>query len=118
MAQYEDLLIDQGSDVAVEIHLVNVNGSKKNLTGYSVNSQIRRTVNSPDSDAINFTAIIADPTTDGIITLVLTNIQTMALTDRRYFYDVEISHVDSDATTFIEKVLYGNININPNITRV
>jgi hypothetical protein len=118
MAQYEDLSIDQGSDVAVEIRLANVDGTKKNLQGYSVAAQIRQTINTSDSDAINFTAIVADPASDGIITLTLTNQQTMALTARRYLYDVEISYEDSDQNVFIERVLYGNININPNITRV
>ena len=32
MAQYEEFSIDKGSDVAVEIHLLNKDGTKKNLT--------------------------------------------------------------------------------------
>jgi hypothetical protein len=71
-----------------------------------------------DSDAVPFTAIVADPAADGIITLTLTNTQTMSLTARRYMYDVEISYQDSDLNTFIERVLYGSITVNPNITRV
>ena len=118
MAQYEDLAIDQGSDVAVEIRLANVDGTVKNLQGYSVAAQIRQTVNTSDSDALPFTAIVADPAANGIITLTLTNTQTMGLTARRYMYDVEISYQDSDLNTFIERVLYGNITVNPNITRV
>lgn len=118
MAQYEDLSIDQGTDVAIEIHLVNVDGSKKNLQGYSVAAQIRQTVATPDSDAIDFTALVVDPADNGVISLVLTNQQTMGLTARNYMYDVEISHQDSDANTYIERVLYGKIVVNPNITRV
>jgi hypothetical protein len=118
MAQYEDITIDQGTDVAIEIHLANIDGTKKDLTGYSVAAQIRRTINSSDSDAVTFTSIVADPSSDGIITLVLTNVQTMALTPPRYFYDVEISYVDSDSQLFIERVLYGNLHVNPNITRL
>lgn len=118
MAQYEDLAIDQGTDVAVEIRLANVDGSRKNLQGYSVAAQIRQTLETSDSDALAFTAIVADPATDGIITLTLTNAQTMTLTARRYLYDVEISYDDSDDNTFIERVLYGNVIVNPNVTRV
>jgi hypothetical protein len=118
MAQNEDLTIDQGADVAVEVRLATINGSPKNLAGYSVAAQIRQTVNSSDSDAITFTSIVADPASAGIINLSLTNQQTMLLTARRYVYDVEISFEDSDANTIIERVLYGNINVNPNVTRV
>lgn len=118
MAQYEDITIDQGTDIAVEIELVNVDGTPKDLSGYSVAAQIRRTVNTIDSDAITFTAIVVPPGESGIVQLTLTNAQTMSMTPPRYFYDVEISHTDSDANVFIERVLYGNVHVNPNITRI
>ena len=33
MAHYEDLVIDKGSDVYLEIHLGNMDNSRKNLAG-------------------------------------------------------------------------------------
>lgn len=117
MAQYEDLSIDQGSDVAIELRLANPDQSKKNLAGYSVSAQMRRTVNTSDSDAISFTSIVADPASDGIVSLTLTNTQTDALTPGRYFYDVEISHTDSSSATIIERILEGQIEVTPSITR-
>lgn len=116
MAQYEELSIDQGSDVAIEIRLANPDKSKKNLAGHTVAAQMRRTINTSDSDAVTFTAIVADPASDGIVSLSLTNLQTDALTPGRYFYDVEISWMDS-ADTFVERVLEGIINVTPSITR-
>ena len=118
MAHYEDLQFDQGTDVAVEIHLVDVDGSKKDLTGYSAAAKMKRNYNSDSADTVDFSALIASPATDGVVTLALTNTQTDALdARRRYFYDVEISYNDSDGNAIIERVLEGRIDINPSVTR-
>ena len=34
-ATYEDIIIDQGADVSIELQLVETDGSKKDLTGHS-----------------------------------------------------------------------------------
>ena len=79
---------------------------------------MKRTFNSKAEDTVDFNAIIADPATDGIVTLSLTNIQTDALSTRgRYVYDVEISYLDGDDNTIIERVLEGKIKVNPSVTR-
>lgn len=119
MATYEELIIDQGADVAVEIELVEQDGSKKDLTGYSAAAKMKRNYNSVDSDEIvDFTATIGDPATDGVVILSLTNTQTDALSTRgRYVYDVEISFQDSDGNTIIERVLEGKAKISPSVTR-
>ena len=36
MAQYELFKIDKGSDVAIQLHLEDVDGNQKNLDGYSI----------------------------------------------------------------------------------
>jgi hypothetical protein len=119
MATYEELIIDQGADVSVEIELVEQDGSKKDLTGYSVAAKMKRNYNSTDSaDVVDFTAGISTPATDGVITISLTNTQTDALSTRgRYVYDVEISNLDSDSNTIIERVLEGKIRVSPSVTR-
>lgn len=119
MAHYEDIIIDQGADVAIELNLVEQDGSKKNLTGYSAAAKLKRNYNSTDSaDVIDFTSVIADPATDGVLILSLTNSQTDALSSRgRYVYDVEISHLDSNSNTLIERVLQGKISVSPSVTR-
>ncbi len=115
MAEYEKFTIDQGSDIAIQLELVDQNNNKKNLTSYSAAAKMKRTFNSDSSDTTSFSAAVTDAT-DGILTLSLTNSQTSALKVGSYVYDVEISFVDSSANTIIERVLEGKIRINPNVT--
>ena len=117
MAQYEEFTIDQGADVAVEIHLVNTDNSKKDLTDYTVAAKLKKNYNSDSDDTTSFTSIIADPGTDGVVTLSLTNSQTDALKAGRYVYDVEISFLDSDSNPIVERVLEGRVQVTPSVTR-
>lgn len=117
MAQYEEFTIDQGADAAIEIHLVNADGSAKNLTDHSIAAKMKRTYNSDSDDTTTFASIISSPATDGIATLSLTNTQTDALKPGRYVYDVELSYLDSDDNTIIERVLEGKILVTASVTR-
>lgn len=119
MADYEDFTIDQGADVAIELHLQETDGSKKDLTAHSAFAKMKRSYNSVDSDEIvSFTTTVADPSTDGILVLSLTNTQTDALNPRlRYVYDVELTFQDSDGNTIIERILEGKIKVTPSVTR-
>ena len=79
---------------------------------------MKKTFNSAADNTVDFTAIVAEPTTSGVVTISLTNLQTDELTTRgRYVYDVEISYVDGDGNTIIERVLEGKIKVNPSVTR-
>jgi hypothetical protein len=116
MATYEDFTIDQGADLALQIELVNPDGSKKDLNGYSAAAKMKKTYRSEES--ITFTAVIPSPAIEGIVTLSLTNLQTDQLITRgRYVYDVEISFTDEEGTTIIERILEGKIKVNPSVTR-
>lgn len=117
MAQYEELTIDQGTDVAIEIHMVDANGSKKDLTNHTITAKMKKTFNSDSDGTTSFTTVIKNPSSDGIVTLSLTNSQTDALKAGRYVYDVELSFVDSDSNTIIERVLEGNLMVSPSVTR-
>lgn len=117
MAVYEDITIDQGADAAIEIHLVNEDGSPKNLANYSVAAKMKRTYNSDSADTQAFTCIVASPPGNGITTLSLTNTQTSNLKSGQYVYDVEISFVDSSMSTIVERVLEGKITVTPSVTR-
>jgi len=117
MSQYEDFTIDQGADHTIQLELVDKNDAKKDLSGYSVAAQIRKTYSSSDSDAVTFSTQIASPATTGILNLTLTNTQTAAMKAGRYVYDVEISFVDSDANTVVERILEGQITVSPSVTR-
>ena len=116
MAQYEDITIDQGSDVAIQLDLVNKDGSVKDLTNFQVAAKLKKSYNSDSADTLSFTAGVTDPE-NGTIILGLDNTQTDSLTSRRYVYDVEISFVDSSGSTIIERVLEGHIHVTPSVTR-
>lgn len=117
MAQYEEFTIDQGTDVSILINLMNFDDSKKDLSDYLVAAKLKKTYNSDSADTTNFTAIVTQPATDGIVNISLTNAQTDMLKPGRYVYDVEISFLDSDANNIIERVLEGRIQVSPSVTR-
>lgn len=118
MAQYEEFTIDQGTDVAIEIHLIDpTTESAKDLTNHSVAAKMKKSYNSDSSDTVVFNSIIAEPRTDGIVTLSLTNSQTDSLKAGRWVYDVELSYPDSDSNTIVERVLEGRIQVTPSVTK-
>ena len=114
---YEDLEINQGADIAIELECVEEDGSVKNLTNHSINAKMKRTYNSTDtSDIQAFNAVVQSPADAGKLTLSLTNAQTSTLRRGRYVYDAELSFVDSDDNTIIERILEGQINVLPGVT--
>ena len=115
MAEYEKIDIDQGSDIAIQLELVDQNNNKKDLSNFSAAAKMKRNFNSDSSDTTTFSAAITDAN-DGILTLSLTNAQTSALKVGTYVYDVEISFQDSASNTIIERVLEGKIRVHPNVT--
>lgn len=117
MARYEDITIDQGADVAIELHLATANGAAKNLTNHVISSKIKKTYNSDSSDTTSFNAIIANPASRGIVTLSLTNTETDNLKAGRYVYDVEMALVDSAGISIIERILEGQLIVTPSVTR-
>lgn len=116
MAQEETFTIDQGADVAIELHLIDPTGGAKDLNNHTINAKMKKNFNSDSADTQIFNSITPNPT-DGIITLSLTNAQTDSLRAGKYVYDVEISFVDSDSNVIIERVLEGRIVVSPSVTR-
>ncbi len=114
MATYEEFTIDQGTDVAIELHLQDENGNVKNLTNHSLSADLKKTYASQSS--VSFNAVVSQPATEGIAVLSLTNAQTSALAKGRYVYDVELSFVDSDGNTIIERILEGRVQVTPEVT--
>lgn len=117
MAQYEDISIDQGADVAVEIHLINKDGSARNLTNHFINAKMKKTFNSDSDNTTVFNSIVTLPESDGIATISLSNTQTDTLKAGRYVYDVEMSYVDSAGDNIVERVLEGKILVTPSVTK-
>ena len=117
MAQYEDLEIDQGTDVAIQIELDTSEGVNKDLTNHSVVAKMKRGYNSDSANTQDFNCIVNNPSTNGVVTLSLTNSQTNALQTGKYLYDVEIYFTDSEGAIITESVLEGSIRVKPSITR-
>ena len=65
MAQEETFTIDQGADVAIELHLVNKDGSKKNLGNHSIAAKMKRNYTSDSDETTAFNAIVVSPPEDG-----------------------------------------------------
>ena len=117
MAQYEDLTIDQGADVAIQLELLEEDGSIKNLVGFSAAAKMKRSYNADSDNTLAFTASITELNAPlGILVLELTNTQTNTLKSGRWVYDVEISYQDS-GSTIVERILEGNIEVTPSVTR-
>lgn len=116
MAQYEEFTIDQGADVAIELHLVDKNDAIKNLSGHTVAAKLKKNYNSDSSDTTDFTTAVTS-NANGTALLSLTNSQTNALKVGRYVYDVELSFIDSSGTTIIERILEGRIQVSPSVTK-
>jgi len=106
-----DLVIDQGSDFAIEF-TVNESGSAKNLTGYTARAQLRPTKSSSTLTA-TFTCSIPTPT-NGKISMILSNATTTGLAAGRFFYDLEIFTSGNSAVT---RLLHGEVEITQEVTR-
>lgn len=116
MAHYEDLVIDQGTDVTVEVHLVNADKSPKDLNGYTVAAKLAPSYDATELEKTTFSTAVLSPADEGKISLSLSSAQTGALNPRkRYVYDVEITHNDG-VSDVVERVLEGKITVTPSVT--
>ena len=110
MAAYSELNIEQYASFSVIINVDDVGGDAINLTGYTANSQIRKSYYS--SSANTLTATITG-TSNGEITLSMTSTNTANLTPGRYFYDL----VMTSPTSIKTRVVEGIATILPSVTR-
>ncbi len=82
-----DLVIDQGSDFAIEL-TVKENETVKNLSGYNARAQIRPT---KSSSTLSGTFVCSIPTgTDGKVQMTLPNATSNGIPAGNYQYDLEI----------------------------
>ena len=109
MAQIQNIFIDQGTTFSLSLAVNDQNGDLKDLTGYTVAAQMRRSYYTTTST--NFTAAVSLPE-DGEVTISLTAVQTSAIKAGRYVYDIEIT---GEGETL--RVLEGIVVINPEVTK-
>ena len=109
MAIIANLTIDQGTTISIVVPVKNADGSAKDLSGYTANSQFRKSYYSTTFTA--FTATHDDA--GGNITLALTATQSGGVKAGRYVYDVEIL-----IGSTVARVQEGIITVNPEVTKV
>lgn len=108
MATTANLVIDQGTTFTTTINLTNDDGTEKDLTDYTVSSQIRKSYYTNTYTAFSTSKVDLA----GEITLSLTATQTSALKAGRYVYDLEIT--SSEETV---RVIEGIVTVTPEVTR-
>lgn len=108
MATQTNIVIDQGTTFTLDITMTNSDGSAKNLTGYTVTAQMRKSYYS--STATDFT--VATDDSDGEITLSLTATQTGNLKAGRYVYDCEATNASETL-----RVVEGIVTVTPQVTK-
>lgn len=112
MALIVDFFIEQGVDYENIITVNDSGGSPRNLTGYTVASQIRKGYGSTTSYPFTAGLFGNDPTTGRII-ISLTNAQTSVIPAGRYVYDIELTSAAGKKSRVIE----GIVTISPEVTR-
>jgi len=109
MASISNLYVDQGSDFSFTIDLTNSDGSVMDLTGYTGESEIKKSYSS-SSAAATFNVIITEEV--GRLTFELTDTQTAGLEYGRYLYDCVITSSGGEKTRIVE----GQVIVTPGVT--
>jgi hypothetical protein len=110
MATINNLYVDQGTTFSVQIQVFDSAGDPLDITGYTANSQIRKSYASSTA-AETFAASVTNPS-NGIIQLSLTAAQTANLRYGRYVYDVELVNFD-----VVYRASEGIVTVYPEVTR-
>ena len=112
MAIIANIFIDQGADFSVTVNVADVDGTTLDLAGYTAAAQMRKTYESTSTSG-TFTTAISNPTTDGQVTLSLTDTVTNALSPGRYVYDLNVTSSGGVTTRVVE----GQAIVTPGVTR-
>ena len=106
-----DIVIDQGSDFAIEVQ-IQQNSANVNLSTHSARAQLRPTPTSSTKTA-DFTCSIVNAS-QGKIKMSLGNSVTANISNGKYYYDLElVNSSDSSVTRLIE----GVARVTPEVTR-
>lgn len=110
MADFVEIQIEAGATFSTEVTVNDANGYPKDLTDYTVRSQLRKSYYSTTS--IDFEIDVTDPL-NGIIEMTISSSNTSNIRAGRYVYDVEIEDSDEVVTRIFE----GIATVLPNVTR-
>ncbi len=112
MAAYIELVIDQGTTFNNIINITDdVTNAAVNVSGYSFESQIRRSYYSANITA-NIICTITNAS-NGQVTMNMTAANTANIKPGRYVFDVK----SIDTFDVVNRILEGIITINPSVTK-
>lgn len=114
MAVTYNTVIDQGADWYITFYYDNPDGTPVNITSYTAALQMR-------TSPLAKTTVLSLTTGDGItitgnqgrIDVHATNVQTTAITNGKYSYDLEITSPQGIVTRLVQ----GTIEVSPQTTR-
>jgi len=109
-AGYQNLYIDQGSSYSITITLDDVFGDIYDLTGYTAESQMRRSYYSANTSA-QFAVTLNSGT--GALTLSLDSANSSTLIYNQYVYDTILIDSSNNATRILEGIVY----VSPSVSR-
>lgn len=107
MAQKINITIDQGTTFNTTFLIVDENDSFVDFTGYTANSQMRKTYTS--STSYPFTVSLSN---SGAVTLSMSANVTNTITAGRYVYDVEV-----ESAGIRSRIAEGIVTVTPQVTR-
>lgn len=110
MADYVELLIEQGASFISSITVKDADNNPLNLQSFLVTSQLRKSYYS--TTAVDFT-IVVDAPESGIINMEMDAQTTANIRPGRYVYDVKIEDGFGDAIRIFE----GIATVSPGVTR-
>lgn len=105
-----DLTLYQGDDWAATVNVLNLDMSPADLTGYTAQAQIRRSV--ADQDPVVAAELQATVELPNLVLLFLSHAQTTLLAGQ-YQWDLQLTSPQADIVT----ILAGGVNVTQEVTR-
>lgn len=105
-----DLVLYRGDYFSMNVTLKDSGGTPINLTGYSAQSSIRTSFDSPTS--YDATVSISNPTT-GVVTVKFPSLVTVDLEPGDYIWDFQVTEPSGDKRTY----LAGDVKVYGEVTK-
>lgn len=109
MAITQNFIIDQGATFSTELTIVDSTNTAVDLATASFKGSMKTSYQTLAS--YDLTLTIKSPSTSGIVTVSLTNLETAAIPAGRYVYDILLT-LNSVETRIVE----GIITVTPQVT--
>jgi hypothetical protein len=107
-----NLIVNQKASFQVGFFVKQSNGAILNLTGYSVTGKYKENYQTPDSQAVSFSASVANAAT-GEISIALSPTQTANLQIGKYVYDIAIINRSDNFKT---RIVEGKITVSGGVS--